>query len=126
LGIDHNLPDPDANVVLHPDVWTANRVYLERLEPTSEQDSGWFIGSADETADKIEPEKLIAVRLGDLIASRADFVDLLGLPTSTLIILDAGGPNAIFDALGLDIWALALIKAAEPPAPAAPEPVGAT
>jgi hypothetical protein len=53
--------------------------------------------------------------MGDIIDSRADFKELLGLPPSTLIVLDAGGPTAMFDQLGLDIWALALIKAAEPP-----------
>jgi len=126
LAIDRNLPDPDARVVLSPDIWACNRVYLERLEPATEQDSGWYIGSADDNAEAVDPAKLIAIRVGDLIASRADFADLLGLPASTLIILDAGGPAATFDALGLDIWALALIKAAEPAVEAASAPVEAT
>ncbi len=115
LGIEKNLPDPDTRIVLEPEVWTASRVYLERLEPTGEADSGWFIGSAVDNAAAIDPEKLIAVRLGDIVESRADLTDFLALPTVTLVIMDAGGPAAIFDALGLDIWALALIKAAEPP-----------
>ena len=115
LGIERQLPDPEAKVVLGPDVWNCNRVYLERSIRLGEGDSGWYLGSADENAEAVDPAKLIAVRLADLIAARADFTDLLGLPSSTLVILDAGGPAAIFDALGLDIWALALIKAAEPP-----------
>jgi hypothetical protein len=115
LGIERQLPDPEAKVVLAPDALTANRVYIERLDPAGEGDSGWYLGSADENAEAVDPAKLIAVRLADLLAARTDFTDLLGLPNSTLVILDAGGPAAIFDALGLDIWALALIKAAEPP-----------
>jgi hypothetical protein len=117
LSIEKNLPDPDTRIVLEPAVWAATRVYLERLEPTGEVDSGWFIGSAEENAAPIDPEKLIAVRLGDVVAARADFADFLALPVSTLVIMDAGGPAAIFDSLGLDIWALALIKAAELPRP---------
>jgi hypothetical protein len=115
LSIERQLPDPDLRVILSPGVWECSRVYLERMEPASEQDSGWYIGPADDNAQPVAPEKLLAVRIGDLIAARRDFLDLLALPTSSLVILDAGGPNAIFDALGLDIWALALIKADEPP-----------
>jgi hypothetical protein len=115
LSIERNLPDPDTRIVIEPEVWSASRVYLERLEPFAEADSGWFIGSADDNAAALDPAKLLAVRLGDIVAARPDFSDFLALPQSTLVILDAGGPAAIFDALGLDIWALALLKAAEPP-----------
>jgi hypothetical protein len=128
LSIDRQLPDPDERIVLHPDVWTAPRIYLERMEPANEQDSGWYIGPANDDAPPAppaEPSAYISLRLGDVIAARPDFMDLLNLPTSSLIILDAGGPTAIFDQLGLDIWALALIKAAEPPAVAATEEVSA-
>ncbi len=119
LAIDRQLPDPESRIILLPEVGQSERVYLERLEPSSDQDSGWYVGSAEENAAAVDPEKLIAVRLGDLVAARNDLSDLLGLPTGTLIIMDAGGPAAIFDPLGLDLWALALIKAAEPaPAPA--------
>jgi hypothetical protein len=122
LGIDRALPDPDTRVVLHPEVWTSSKIYLERLDPTSEQDSGWYIGPALDALPQGDPPAYIAVRLGDIIQARADFTELLGLPGSTLIVLDAGGPAAMFDQMGLDIWALAMIKAAEPakeqPAPA--------
>jgi len=114
LGIDRVLPDPDVRVVLHPDVWFNAKIYLERMEPTNEQDSGWYVGPAKDTPAQGDPPAYIAVRLGDVIQSRPDFAELLGMPASTLIVLDAGGPTAMFDQLGLDIWALALIKAAEP------------
>ena len=114
LGIESSLPDPDARAVLHPDVWLATKVYLERLEPVSEQDSGWYIGPATEDAPAEVPPVYLAVRVGDLVESRAHFSQLLGMPPSSLVVLDAGGPVAMFDQLGLDIWALALIKAAEP------------
>jgi hypothetical protein len=116
LGVDRILPDPDLRVVLHPDVWLNGKIYLERMDPTSEQDSGWYIGPANENAPQGDAPAYIAVRLGDIVQSRPDFADLLGMPTSTLIVMDSGGPAAMFDQLGLDIWSLALIKAAEPAA----------
>jgi hypothetical protein len=115
LSLERQLPDPDLRVVLSPDVWQSPRIYLERLEAASDQDSGWYIGPAgEENPPATDAPELIAVRLGDVIASRPDFADLLNLPTGSLVIVDGGGPAAIFDQLGLDIWALALIKAAEP------------
>jgi hypothetical protein len=113
LGIEPSHPDPDQRIILAPGVWSAKRIYLERLEPFAETDSGWFIGPAGETP-LAEDAELIAVRAGDLVAARKDWIELLGKPTGTLIVLDAGGPAAIFDALGLDIWSIALIKAEEP------------
>jgi hypothetical protein len=114
LSIDRQLPDLESRVVLYPQVWGANRIYLERLEPGADLDSGWYIGSGDDGADAVDESKLIAVRLADLLSARKDFADLLGMPASTLVILDAGGPAAIFDGLGLDIWSLALTNAGEP------------
>jgi hypothetical protein len=121
LSFDRQIPDPDHRIVVHPDVWQKPGVYLERLEPTTDSDSGWYLGPA--TDAPITPGEEIAYeayRLGDVIAARPDLADLLALPTASLIVLDAGGPTAIFDQLGLDIWALALIKAAEPEATEAP------
>jgi hypothetical protein len=127
LGIERVLPDPDARVVLHPDVWTNGKIYLERMEPTGEADSGWYIGPATDNPTPGDPPAYISVRLGDVIQARPDFKELLGLPPTTLVVLDTGGPIAMFDQLGLDIWALALIKAAEPaPAAETPEPAAAT
>jgi hypothetical protein len=119
LGIEPQHPDPDTRIVIAPGVWTAPRVYLERLEPINDSDSGWYIGPAGETP-LAEDAELIAVRAGDLVAARPDWVELLQKPTGTLIVLDAGGPAAMFDPLGLDVWSIALIKAEEPPAEAAP------
>jgi hypothetical protein len=127
LSIEPQLPDLEARVVLAPDIWQGGKIYLERLEPTTEADSGWYIGPANDDAPTGEPVPPIAVRLGDLMAARVDFTELLSLPVGSLIVLDAGGPTAIFDQLGLDIWSLALIKAAEPPAAETEEqPVTAT
>jgi hypothetical protein len=113
LSIDRQLPDPDARVVLAEGVWQSSRIYLERLEPTGDADSGWYLGTAEETAGSTAAS-YIAVRLGDVVQSRPDLNDFFSLPTGSLIVLDSGGPAAIFDQLGLDIWSLALIKAGEP------------
>ena len=113
LAIDRQLPDPDSRVILHPDIWQKTGVYLERLEAASDRDSGWYIGPVAENPPAGSPEYL-AIRLGDCIAVRPDFAGLLSLPIASLVVLDAGGPTAIFDQLGLDIWSLALIKSAEP------------
>ncbi len=122
LSIERAVPDPDHRIVFLPDAWQQKKIYLERREPVTDGDSGWYVGSAQDPAPPVaEDIAYVAFRIGDVIAARADLSDLLALPVGSLIVLDAGGPTAIFDQLGLDIWSLALIKAAEPP-PAADTP----
>jgi hypothetical protein len=127
LTIERSVPDPDHRIVAHPDVWQQPKIYLERLDPTGEDDSGWYLGPAGDA----EPAPGVAVayqamRIGDVIAARKDLADFLALPTLTLAILDTGGPSAIYDGLGLDVWAIALIKADDDGAPPADAPEPAT
>ena len=135
LNVERAIIDPDLRVVAHPGVFQMAKVYLERLEPTGEDDSGWYVGPAGddyaEPAVDAAPVAYEAMRAGDLIAARKDVGEFLTLPTGTLAVLDVGGPTAVFDAMGLDIWAIALIKAdadappAEGEAAAAEEPAAA-
>ncbi len=57
-----------------------------------------------------------AMRIGNVIAARPDLADFLSMPAGTVAVLDAGGPTAVYDDVGLDVWAIALIQAAEPAA----------
>ncbi len=126
LGVAPAVPDPDHRIVAHPDVWQQPKLFLARLDSTGDDDTGWYVGPAGD-ADPPAPEAGVpyqAMRVGDVIAARRDLADFLSLPTGTLAILDAGGPTAVYDALGLDIWSIALIKAGDetpPDADAAPD-----
>ena len=120
LNAERTPLDPDQRIVAHPGVWQMAKLYLERLEPTGDGDSGWYVGPAGDDyqppAADAEPVAYEAFRAGAVIAARKDLADFLALPIGTLAVLDAGGPTAVFDAMGLDLWAIALIKADEPPA----------
>ncbi len=126
LSIERQVLDPEARIVLAADIWQCSKIYLERLDPTGEQDSGWYIGPATDEAPKAEPAPCIAIRMGDMIAARGDFEALLTLPTGSLIVLDTGGPAAIFDQLGIDIWAMALLKKSDAVEPKIEQPEPAT
>ena len=121
LNADRTPLDPDARIVAHPDVWQQPKLYLERLDPTGDDDSGWYVGpAADDFPEPAAGTEVAyqALRLGAVVAARKDLTEFLVLPTGTLAVLDVGGPTAVFDAMGLDIWAIALIKAEEPTADA--------
>ena len=123
LNAERTPIDPDARIVAHPDVWQQPKLYFERLEPTGEDDSGWYVGPAGDDDPAAGTEVAYqAMRLGAVVAARKDLAEFLLLPTGTLAVLDAGGPTAVFDAMGLDIWAIALIKAEEPVAESAETP----
>ena len=133
LGIEPSHPDPEARIVFRPDVFEKSKIYLERLPPAFDDDSGWYLGPAEDAApaEGTPPPEYHALRVGDAVQARADLRSLLSMPIGTLIVLDAGGPVAVLDGLGLDIWSIALIKAgdtaaAEPAAADGAAPVAAS
>jgi hypothetical protein len=107
LSIDRLPLDPEQKVVIARNCWQQPRIYLERLEPAFEGDTGWFVGSPEE--GELAHDEFAAIRLGDVIAAREDLVDILSLPVGFLVVMDAGGIAAILDAAGLDVWAVALM-----------------
>ena len=113
LNIEKLPIDPDQKIVCYPDGWKQAKVYLERLEPAFDGDTGWYIGPYEPPADNATVE-LISVRVGDIVGSRPDLVDLLSLPTGFLVVMDTGGLAAAVDPAGLDAWAIALIAADQP------------
>jgi hypothetical protein len=130
LSIDRQLPEPDHRIVAQVGVWQQPKLYLHRLDPTGEDDSGWYVGPAGD-AEPAADAVYESMRIGAVLAARPDLADFLALPTGTLAVLDGGGPTAVYDAVGLDIWAIALIKAGEDapadgPAEAAPAEAAVT
>jgi hypothetical protein len=125
LNIERQPLDPDQKIIFGRDCWLQPKIYLDRREPAFEGDSGWYIGSVAEPVNdqKIEYD---AIRCGDAISARPDLAELLQLPNGFLIVLDAGGPVAMLDGAGLDVWSVALMMA--PPkeeAPTEPTPADA-
>lgn len=113
LSIDRVPLDPDQKIIFFPDGWKQSKVYLERLEPAFDGDSGWYIGPTEPMPDADNAE-LLSVRVGDIISARADLADVLTLPTGFLVVTDSGGLSAALDPAGLDVWAVALIGADQP------------
>jgi hypothetical protein len=93
-------PAPDAKVLLARDVWEKQRVYLERIETDSPDDSGWYVGIADDT----EVSDYDAVRVADFLARRPDLDAVLRLPVGYLVVLDGASLEAVFDLGGTLLW----------------------
>jgi len=111
LTVERRERDPDKRVVVEKDCWQAPEVYLEATEPTSEQDSGWFLGMAGE--GPADPKReLQFIRVVDLVQARPDLAAILALPIGTLAGFDAGGLAALLDEQGVDLWAVAMASAA--------------
>jgi hypothetical protein len=121
LSIELQAIDPDQKIIVGRDCWLQPKIYLERREPAFDGDSGWYLGSA---ADPVAGVKIQhdSIRAGDLISARPDIVDLLHLPNGFLVVIDAGGPVAMLDGAGLDVWSVAMMMSPpkeEEPAPQA-------
>ena len=111
LSIERTPIDSNEKIVARKDAWLAGKIYVDRRTPAFEGDSGWYLGPAEAVEGDAE---YIAFRAGDLLAARPDLADVLSLPAGFLVVTDSGGLSAAVDAMGLDVWAVAMIEAAPP------------
>ncbi|UCD30222.1 MAG: hypothetical protein JSV03_07065 [Planctomycetota bacterium] len=96
LDVDSISIDPGRKVVIARDVWHQSRVYLERVEPSSPSDSGWYVGFSDGRKAK----GYRALRIDDLLALRPDWDEILKLPKGYLVVVDGGTVEAVIDERG--------------------------
>ncbi len=89
-----NLPfSEDEKVVIADCDTPQNRIYLERIKPGINQDSGWYIGSAD----NIDIDKYRSTTIAELLMSRPDFHKILSMPSGAMIIINNTSIEAVFD-----------------------------
>lgn len=91
----------DDRLVVAKGAWSAQRIYLERRPPAAPGDSGWYVASAQ----SVGIVALNAVRVEELLESRPDFREMLGLPEGFLVLIDADGIRSILTPQGGDLWA---------------------
>lgn len=78
------------------------RIYLERTDPCSPDDCGWYVGIVDN--DNKESLDCEAVRLGDFLDLRGDLVEILTLPVGYLVVLDGDSIEAVVDPHDKVVW----------------------
>jgi hypothetical protein len=90
----------DQKVVLARGVLQAQHVYLARASSPVQNDSGWYVGFADET----EAAEYDAVRIADLRAARPAWAAVLELPAGCLVTFDGSALQAVYDPRGQLLW----------------------
>jgi len=93
----------DSRIVVGKGAFEAPRIYFEHVEPTGSNDTGWYVGPA---ADR-GIISVVAVRVADLLAVRPDLRHVLTLPQGSLVVVNGGGMEAVYDSQGEDHWAAA-------------------
>jgi hypothetical protein len=93
----------DSRLVIGKGTFESVRIYLERVEPTGDGDTGWYLGPATDKAINA----CFSVRIGDLLAVRPDLKNLLTLQKGALVVIGGAGVEGIFDSQGEDHWAAA-------------------
>jgi hypothetical protein len=83
-------------VAMDPAALTASKVYLQRHEPTSEIDSGWYLGCVDGDGPAIDELRRIGV--WQIIAQRRALSSALALPPGYLAVFVDDQIDAIVDA----------------------------
>jgi hypothetical protein len=90
----------DDKIVLARAVLHAQHIYLERVSSPAQNDSGWYVGFADET----EATGHNAMRAADFLAARPDWAAVLELPAGCLVIVDGPALAAVYDPHGNLVW----------------------
>jgi hypothetical protein len=99
--------DLNATLVISSGIIDKQRLYLERVAPCKDGDTGWFIGPAE-----VNPNPFIVrVSVKDVLGLRPDWAALLALPTGTLAIVDTGVIGAVLNSSNRDVWGEATMKA---------------
>ncbi|HEU0076148.1 MAG TPA: hypothetical protein VFQ76_00785, partial [Longimicrobiaceae bacterium] len=101
LDVPHAAPAGTDRVLIEKGAWESTRIFLERVAPAGEGDSGWFIGRGDGMSS---PET-VAVPVQSLLEGRRDLKEALTLPVGFLVVVDMGGVTAVIDDKGTDVWA---------------------
>ncbi len=80
----------------------ARAIYMERCEPTSAVDSGWFIGSAEDdgVVASEDPEDYAAQPIHTLFERCPAAMDALALPVGYLVVVARGAIVGISDPQG--------------------------
>ena len=86
-----------------------SRVYLQRLTPVKEGDSGWYLAPAEVGANPFN----VTVPVSDALRARPDWMELLTLPTGSLVVVDGGVVAAVLTLDGVDRWAEATMAKLE-------------
>lgn len=95
VDIQPQLIAPAQRIIIGSEVWNAGRIFLHRTR-CDENDSGWYVGLVDGPP----PSEFIAVQVGDLLAQRADWSELLQLPAGCTLVVDGTTIEALADTEG--------------------------
>jgi hypothetical protein len=76
------------------------RIYLARSDTTAQDDSGWYLGFADNTP----VDGYDALRMGDLLAVRPDLRHALTLPAGYVVVFDGASVEMVFCRDGTCVW----------------------
>ena len=94
---------PDTRIVFARDVRDCDEVFLARVEPANEDDSGWFIAGTNDAGTAA----CRAVRAADLLAARPELDAVLQLPVGYLVVLNRTALAAVLDPQNVCCWPVA-------------------
>jgi len=84
----------DDKIVLQKGALTMKRIYLERKPVTHPNDSGWYIGSADDAHRSEDLESLYSFQL---VSKRMELLRVLALPLNYLVVFDGNRIESILN-----------------------------
>jgi hypothetical protein len=99
LGVEGIAAKYDAGVVVRKGALDLPHIYLHRRAPVRSDDSGWYIGPADDNAAPDEAE-LDAMPVYRLLQLRPSLLKAMALPSEYLVVFAGSKIEAILDETG--------------------------
>ena len=98
-------PSAEQLVVIDQAALSATRVYLERNQPTGDDDSGWFLGQVDRASgEQSGDDAIVAMSIRQLLDARLELGRFLNVTPGHLVVIDGETIEAVLDRAGRDVW----------------------
>ena len=101
------LAQPERPALFHQRVVVAcsvaheHEVYCLRQSPTGKDDSGWYVGVANQDQS---PEEMRSMRMFELLRTRLVLLSVMMLPVGYMAIISGQDIRAIVDPNDRDVW----------------------
>jgi hypothetical protein len=90
----------DQAVIAAPRALAEPDVFLRRTDSASAEDSGWLLGTVDDSEALTRGQALESVLIASLVDRRRELLQALALPIGFIVVMSGSSIEQVFDAAG--------------------------
>lgn len=92
------------SLLVRKSVFNSHRFYFEKQQEKEKNDSGWYMGSLDDTTQSSFPDDYTSLLLYQLLSLCPNALSILNLPVGTIVIIEDNEIVRICDANNKEVY----------------------